>query len=97
MTLYVQHEFAGRGTRSQLAARARAAPSLLVMRLYWPKPEALDGKWKAPPLVLASAGDAAGQNAAVPVTPDNFLRAESDLYFGNIVKDGGFGQVPPPP
>jgi hypothetical protein len=21
------------------------------MRLYWPKEEALDGKWKAPPLV----------------------------------------------
>ncbi len=25
------------------------------------------------------------------VNPDNFVRAESDLYFGNIVKDGGFG------
>ena len=23
---------------------------LLVMRLYWPKPEALDGKWVVPPL-----------------------------------------------
>lgn len=23
--------------------------------------------------------------------PDNFVRAETDLYFGNIVKDGGFG------
>ena len=27
---------------------------------------------------------------AIVVTPDNFVRAESDLYFGNIVKDGGF-------
>ena len=26
------------------------------------------------------------------VTPDNFIRAESDLYFGNIVRDGGFGK-----
>ena len=25
------------------------------------------------------------------VSPDNFARAESDLYFGNIVKDNGFG------
>jgi hypothetical protein len=33
-----------------------------------------------------SAGD------AVPVTADNFVRAESDLYFGNIVKRGGFGK-----
>src|ERR1700757_1321047 len=26
------------------------------------------------------------------VTADNFIRAESDLYFGNVVKDGGFGR-----
>ena len=26
------------------------------------------------------------------VSPDNFPRAESDLYFANIVNDGGFGQ-----
>jgi hypothetical protein len=24
------------------------------MRLYWPKEEALDGKWKAPPLKRAT-------------------------------------------
>jgi hypothetical protein len=29
---------------------------------------------------------------AVPVTPDNFIRAESDLYFGKLVKNGGFGK-----
>jgi hypothetical protein len=27
---------------------------------------------------------------AVPVTADNFTRAESDMYFGAIVKEGGF-------
>jgi hypothetical protein len=27
------------------------------------------------------------------VSPDNFVRAESDLYFGNIVNDGGFGKL----
>ncbi|MDF0673109.1 MAG: DUF1254 domain-containing protein [Nitrospira sp.] len=32
-----------------------------------------------------------GSNA-VPVTVDNFIRAESDLYFGNMVKDGAFGK-----
>ena len=31
--------------------------------------------------------------AAVPVTPDNFVRAESDRYFGNLVKEGGFGKL----
>jgi hypothetical protein len=29
---------------------------------------------------------------SAPVTPENFPRAESDLYFGNFVKDGGFGK-----
>jgi hypothetical protein len=28
----------------------------------------------------------------VPVSPDNFTRAESDLYFSNIVNHGGFGK-----
>jgi hypothetical protein len=26
------------------------------------------------------------------VTPDNFARAETDLYFSNVVKNGGFGK-----
>ena len=31
--------------------------------------------------------------SAVPVTVDNFIRAEIDLYFGGIVKDsGGLGK-----
>jgi hypothetical protein len=29
---------------------------------------------------------------AIPVTPENFIRAETDLYFGKIAKNGGFGQ-----
>jgi hypothetical protein len=29
---------------------------------------------------------------AVPVTPDNFIRAETDRYFGKMVKDGSFGK-----
>lgn len=29
--------------------------------------------------------------AAEKITVDNFIRAESDLYFSNVVKDGGFG------
>lgn len=30
---------------------------------------------------------------AVPVTVDNFIRAESDLYFGNLVTEGGLGKL----
>ncbi|MCV7409578.1 carboxylesterase [Mycobacterium florentinum] len=32
-------------------------------------------------------------DGAVPVSPDNFARAETDLYFGNAVADGGFGKL----
>ena len=42
----------------------------------------------APALVHAQAPAA----QTVPVTAENFTRAESDLYFGNIVKDGGLGR-----
>ena len=35
---------------------------------------------------------AADDPKPVPVTAENFRRAESDLYFGNVVKDGGFGK-----
>ncbi|CAK11709.1 DUF1254 domain-containing protein [Rhizobium leguminosarum] len=31
--------------------------------------------------------------ATEPVTVDNFVRAESDLYFQNIAKDGGLGKL----
>ena len=31
-------------------------------------------------------------DGAALVSADNFTRAESDLYFGNVVKDGGFGR-----
>lgn len=30
--------------------------------------------------------------ATIRVTPDNFRRAESDMYFGRVVKQGGFGK-----
>ena len=90
VTLYVQHESPS-GEKEANWLPAPSGPFFLVMRLYWPKPEALDGRWKAPPLV-ASASDGAAAEGGVSVTPDNFVRAESDLYFGNIVKDGGFGK-----
>lgn len=35
---------------------------------------------------------AAQPAAPVPVNPDNFVRAESDLYFSGIVRNGGFGR-----
>ena len=29
---------------------------------------------------------------AIPVTVDNFIRAETDMYFGHVVKEGGLGK-----
>jgi hypothetical protein len=47
-------------------------------------------------LLLAGIGASSPARSSpvnlVPVTPDNFIRAESDLYFFGVVKDGGFGK-----
>src|SRR5262245_9121994 len=44
-------------------------------------------------LLLALASHAVcAQSPAIPVTPDNFNRAESDLNFGFMVKDGALGK-----
>ena len=45
-------------------------------------------------MILGSIGGVFAQTSgnAVPVTADNFPRAESDLYFSNIVNDGGLGK-----
>ncbi|MCV0369906.1 MULTISPECIES: DUF1254 domain-containing protein [Filomicrobium] len=36
---------------------------------------------------------AAAEDEPIPVSVDNFARAESDLYFSNVVKEDGFGQL----
>jgi hypothetical protein len=47
--------------------------------------------------VLCSSAPASAQQApssnAIPVTVDNFVRAESDRYFGVVEKEGGFGKL----
>jgi hypothetical protein len=45
-------------------------------------------------VALTFAAQLARAQTTVPVTADNFTRAESDLYFGNAVKDaGGTGKL----
>lgn len=44
----------------------------------------------AVPLITISA--ALGQSI-VPVTVDNFARAESDLYINNLAKEAGIGKL----
>src|SRR5580698_9476895 len=43
-------------------------------------------------LSAAQSAPSAKADNLVPVTPDNFARAESDMYFGGVAKSGGFGK-----
>lgn len=49
MTLLIQNESPGPEKESNWLP-APKGPFWLVMRLYWPKPEATEGRWTAPPL-----------------------------------------------
>jgi hypothetical protein len=49
LTLYIQYESPGQDKESNWLP-APNGPFMMVMRIYWPKPEALDGTWKQPPL-----------------------------------------------
>lgn len=50
ITLYIQHESPGKKKEANWLP-APKGPFFMIMREYWPKPEALDGTWKAPPAV----------------------------------------------
>ena len=49
LTLYVQNESPGK-VREANWLPAPKGPFFVVMRLYWPRAEALEGTWTAPPL-----------------------------------------------
>jgi hypothetical protein len=49
VTLIIQNESPGKDKESNWLP-APKGPFAMYMRLYWPKEEALDGKWQAPPL-----------------------------------------------
>ena len=53
LTIYVQHASPGPSKQSNWLP-APKGPFVMAMRLYWPKPEAIDGAWKNPPLRKAS-------------------------------------------
>jgi hypothetical protein len=48
LTLYIQNESPGKDKEANWLP-APEGPFVMAMRLYWPKPEALEGKWKHPP------------------------------------------------
>jgi hypothetical protein len=49
ITLYISHQSPGKDKESNWLP-APAGPFICVMRLYWPKDEAIEGKWTAPPM-----------------------------------------------
>jgi hypothetical protein len=49
ITLYLQHESPGKDKEPNWLP-APAGPFSAILRLYWPKAEALDNTWKLPPL-----------------------------------------------
>ena len=52
-TIYVQNETPGKDRESNWLPSPKG-PFWTTLRIYWPKPEALNGKWKQPPLQRAS-------------------------------------------
>ena len=50
LMLYIQRESPGRGVDSNWLPTPKEGGFTLTLRLYWPEPAALDGRW-APPLV----------------------------------------------
>lgn len=50
ITLHLQHESPGKARESNWLP-VPEGPFWSVLRLYWPKPEALDGRWTQPPMV----------------------------------------------
>lgn len=50
ITLYIRHESPGKDKEANWLPTPKGA-FFMVLRLYWPKPEALDDRWKAPPAV----------------------------------------------
>jgi hypothetical protein len=54
LTLLIQNESPGKDKEANWLP-APKEPFIMFMRLYWPKDEALEGKWTAPPLKRVSA------------------------------------------
>jgi hypothetical protein len=52
ITLYIRHDSPGKDKEPNWLP-APKGPFSVVMRLYWPKPEALDGTWNMPKLKKA--------------------------------------------
>jgi hypothetical protein len=104
VTLHVRHQSPGPELESNWLP-APNGPFFMVLRLYLPRAEAIDGRWTEPKLQPLQAGargapegPAAAAGAAptgpapaglVPVTPQTYVRAETDRNFANLERLAG--------
>lgn len=54
LTIYLQHDSPGRNLQANWLPTPDG-PFNLVLRVYWPKPEMLDGRWQTPPIERVDA------------------------------------------
>jgi hypothetical protein len=93
LTLLVQHQPPIKAQEANWLP-APDGPFSLTMRLYWPKAAALQGQWK-PPALKAEPLQAQVPQAQAPspggevVTPQTYIRAETDRTFHNIARQAG--------
>lgn len=88
ITLYTQHDSPGADKETNWLP-APSGPFAVILRLYWPKQEAFDGSWKRPPLEPIDLKTAPPKEGLITVTPETYIRAETDRSFGNIQAAAG--------
>jgi hypothetical protein len=89
LMFYVQKDSPGAGKEANWLP-APEGPFYCIMRIYIPQPVAFSGQWKQPPLQRMAAVQSTAQDTpAVKVTPETYIRAESDRQFGVVAKMAG--------
>ncbi len=82
LTIYIQRDSPGNDNESNWLS-APDGPIFLVMRLYWPKKEALDGMWKPPAVVpvgraksVSGAGGVSAEDRPGDKSLENIIRTD---------------------
>ena len=97
LTLYIQRESPGKDKEPNWLP-APNGPFMMTMRIYWPKPEVLDGTWKAPPLVRVNRAGADAPKDAQPATQQANTAVLKELDFADRedFEDAQRGLIAPP-
>jgi hypothetical protein len=93
LSLLVQHQPPSKALESNWLP-APDGSFAVFLRLYWPKAAALQGQWKPPslqpePLQAQARQSPAPSPRGEVVTPQTYIRAETDRTFHNIARQAG--------